>query len=123
MAVIPAYRQEPHDAHVPPSRFMLDTASAFWTVVLAAVPAVVLIWVLYAAWAAAPVISVDPNAEPWSKCSRSRRQHQCPRRGPHRLHRCGADIRRASLAPTRKVPEALRRMLVALLLNFANVLM
>ncbi len=64
MAVIPPYRQEQHDAHVPPSRFMLDTASAFWTVAVAAVAAVALIWVLYAAWDAAPVISVDPKAEP-----------------------------------------------------------
>ena len=57
-------REEPHDAYLPPSRSMLDTASAFWMVVVAAVAAVMFIWVLYAAWAAAPVISVDPNAEP-----------------------------------------------------------
>jgi hypothetical protein len=52
------HRKEPHDAYLPPSRSML------WMVVVAAVAAVMFIWVLYAAWAAAPVISVDPNAEP-----------------------------------------------------------
>jgi len=39
----PPYR-EARDAYLPPSRNMLDTASAFWMVVAAALAAVLLIW-------------------------------------------------------------------------------
>jgi hypothetical protein len=43
---------------------MLDIASAFWTVVVGALGAVALIWILYTAWFGPPVISVDTNARP-----------------------------------------------------------
>jgi hypothetical protein len=58
------YREEPRGAYAPPSRFMLDIASAFWTVVVAAVAAVALIWFLYATFVGPPAISVETNARP-----------------------------------------------------------
>jgi len=42
----PPYREAPRDAYLPPSRNMLDTASAFWMVVAAALAAVLLIWLV-----------------------------------------------------------------------------
>jgi hypothetical protein len=58
------YREEPHDMYAPPSRPMLDIASAFWTVVVGALGAVALIWFLYATLVGPPVISVDTDAKP-----------------------------------------------------------
>lgn len=43
----PPYREDPRDAYLPPSRNMLDTASAFWMVVAAALAAVLLIWLVF----------------------------------------------------------------------------
>jgi hypothetical protein len=43
---------------------MLDTASAFWTVVVGALAVVVLIWFLYATLVGPPAVSVDTNARP-----------------------------------------------------------
>jgi hypothetical protein len=60
----PPYREKPHDLYAPPPRSMLDTASAFWTVVAAALATVVLIWIVYATLVGPPKISVDTNAEP-----------------------------------------------------------
>ena len=56
------YREDPLDAYASPSRFMLDTASAFWTAVAAGLAAAMLIWILYLAWVGTPVISVDTSA-------------------------------------------------------------
>jgi hypothetical protein len=61
----PPYREEPHDAYASPSRYMLDTASAFWTVVAAGLAGAMLIWILYLAWAGTPVITVDMSGSPW----------------------------------------------------------
>jgi hypothetical protein len=47
----PPYREEPREAYLPPSRNMLDTASAFWMAVAAAVAAVLLIWLVSSMWA------------------------------------------------------------------------
>jgi hypothetical protein len=58
------YREGPHDIYAPPSRPVLDIASAFWTVVVGALAAVVLIWFLYTAWFGPPVISVGTDARP-----------------------------------------------------------
>jgi anti-sigma-K factor RskA len=52
------------ESRAPPPRAMLDIASAFWTVVVAAVAAVALIWFLYATLVGPPAISVDTNARP-----------------------------------------------------------
>jgi hypothetical protein len=41
---------------------MLDTASAFWTVVAAGLAAAMLIWILYLTWTGAPVMSVDTSS-------------------------------------------------------------
>ncbi len=54
-------RREELDAYASPSRFMLDTASAFWTVVAAGLAAAMLVWILYVAWAGTPVITVDTS--------------------------------------------------------------
>jgi hypothetical protein len=43
---------------------MFDIASAFWTVVVGALAAVVLIWFLYSALIGPPAISVDTDARP-----------------------------------------------------------
>lgn len=56
------YHEDPLDAFLPPSRNMLDTASAFWTAVAAGLAAAMLIWILYVTWAGTPVISVDTSA-------------------------------------------------------------
>lgn len=58
----PPYREDPRDAYASPSRYMLDTASAFWTVVAAGLAGAMLIWILYIAWAGTPVMSVDTSA-------------------------------------------------------------
>ena len=63
----PPYREEPRDAYAPPSRFMLDTASAFWTMVAVALAAVVVVWVLYTTLVGPTAISVDTNAHPSSE--------------------------------------------------------
>jgi len=55
-------RREELDAYASPSRYMLDTASAFWTVVAAGLAAAMLIWILFIAWAGTPVMSVDTSA-------------------------------------------------------------
>jgi hypothetical protein len=59
----PPYREEPRDAYLPPSRNMLDTASAFWLVVVAALAAVALTW-LFVGVGIRVTESVGPNAKP-----------------------------------------------------------
>ena len=56
------YRQETREQYSRPSQSMLDTASAFWTVVVGALGLVALIWFLYATLVGPPPISVDTNA-------------------------------------------------------------
>ena len=46
----PPYREEPREAYLPPSRTMLDTASAFWMAVAAAIAAMLLIWLVSSMW-------------------------------------------------------------------------
>ena len=58
------YRQETRDQHSRPSQSMLDTASAFWTVVVGALGLVALIWFVYATLVGPPPISVDTDAKP-----------------------------------------------------------
>ncbi len=43
----PPYREDLRDAYSPPPRNMLDTASAFWVAVVAALAAGLLIWMVY----------------------------------------------------------------------------
>jgi hypothetical protein len=58
------YLQETREQYSRPSQSMLDTASAFWTVVVGALGLVALIWFLYATLVGPPPISVDTNARP-----------------------------------------------------------
>jgi hypothetical protein len=46
----PPYREDPREAYLPPPRNMLDTASAFWMVVIAAIAAMLLIWLVSSMW-------------------------------------------------------------------------
>jgi hypothetical protein len=60
----PPYREDIRDNYLPPSRTMLDTASAFWKAVIAALAVTVLTWVVYVTLTGPGVPSVDPTAKP-----------------------------------------------------------